>query len=110
MLLLLQFEELKTDFQYNLKLLSERDAELDSYDVAYAGSMSTISEKESLMAELQTLVTSVQAGTCPQAGRQVCARSPCIACYSSCSWHPWQYMSSYSAAAAAWIKVGQAVT
>ncbi len=61
---LLQFEELKTDFQYNLKLLNERDAELDNYDASYFSSMSTITQKEALIAELQTLVTSVQAGVC----------------------------------------------
>ena len=33
----IQFQQLKNDFQYNLQLLSERDAELDKYDTEVSG-------------------------------------------------------------------------
>jgi len=32
-----KFSKLKEDFKYNLKLLEERDAELDRYDASFAG-------------------------------------------------------------------------
>ena len=32
-----KFQKLKEDFKYNLKLLNERDAELEKYDQTFAG-------------------------------------------------------------------------
>ena len=34
-----KFQKLKEDFKYNLKLLAERDAELDKYDSSHAGTV-----------------------------------------------------------------------
>lgn len=32
-----KFQELKEHFKYNLKLLEERDQELEKYDISYSG-------------------------------------------------------------------------
>ena len=36
-----KLQKLKDDFKYNLKLLEDRDQELERYDIAFTGSYST---------------------------------------------------------------------
>ena len=45
--------KLKEDFTYNLRLLEERDAELERYDAAFASLRAALRDKESEASELR---------------------------------------------------------
>eukprot|EP00879_Flechtneria_rotunda_P026924 GHRR01028771.1.p1 GENE.GHRR01028771.1~~GHRR01028771.1.p1 ORF type:complete len:254 (+),score=136.18 GHRR01028771.1:690-1451(+) len=51
--LYVQFEELKADFQYNLQLSSDRDAELEQADAAAAAAAADLAAKSATIAQLQ---------------------------------------------------------
>jgi hypothetical protein len=51
----MQFEQLKSDFQYNLKLLEERDSELEKYDHDIAHLSAAIAERDRQLVDLQKL-------------------------------------------------------
>ena len=42
----MKFEKLKEDFKYNLRLVSERDAELDQYDVIVSRECTRTTDKD----------------------------------------------------------------
>lgn len=63
-----KFEQLKQDFEYNLKLLDERDSELDKYDAEFSVAAASLADKDRQMAELQALVDELQTGACPLRG------------------------------------------
>jgi len=58
----LQFEELKTDFQYNLQLLAERDAELEQADAAASTAAAELAAKSSNITQLQAQLAQAQSG------------------------------------------------
>lgn len=62
-----QFEELKSDFQYNLQLLAERDAELQQADTAAAATAAELATKTSTIAQLQAQLSHAQSGEHQQA-------------------------------------------
>jgi hypothetical protein len=57
-----QFEELKGDFQYNLQLLAERDAELEQADAAAASAAAELAAKGNTIAQLQSQLTQAESG------------------------------------------------
>jgi hypothetical protein len=59
-----QFEELKGDFQYNLQLLAERDAELQHADAAAASAAAELAAKGNTITQLQSQLTQAQSGEC----------------------------------------------
>jgi hypothetical protein len=48
-----QFQQLTTDFQYNLQLLAERDAELQTLEADNATQATALAAKEQQLAELR---------------------------------------------------------
>ena len=58
----LQFEELKGDFQYNLQLLAERDAELEQADTAASTATADLAAKASTITQLQSQLAQAQSG------------------------------------------------
>lgn len=59
----LQFEELKGDFQYNLQLLAERDAELEQADTAASSAAAELATKANTITQLQSQLAQAQSGT-----------------------------------------------
>lgn len=59
-----QFDELKGDFQYNLQLLAERDAELEQADAAASASAAELAAKATAIAQLQAQLAQAQSGEC----------------------------------------------
>ena len=59
-----QFEQLKTDFRYNLGLLEDRDAELEKYDASHALLTATLEDRDRQLAEIQKLHAEATSGTC----------------------------------------------
>ena len=57
-----QFEEIKSDFQYNLQLLAERDAELEQADAAAAANAAELAAKTSALNQLQAHLATAQSG------------------------------------------------
>jgi septal ring factor EnvC (AmiA/AmiB activator) len=57
-----QFEELKGDFQYNLQLLAERDAELEQADTAASTAAAELAAKANTIAQLQSQLAQAQSG------------------------------------------------
>jgi hypothetical protein len=53
---------LKSDFQYNLKLLEDRDAELERYDSEHAVLAATVADKERQLQALQKLHSDLTSG------------------------------------------------
>lgn len=60
-----QFDELKGDFQYNLQLLAERDAELEQADAAASSAAAELAAKSSTIAQLQSQLALAQSGEQP---------------------------------------------
>jgi chromosome segregation ATPase len=58
-----QFEELKGDFQYNLQLLAERDAELEQADTAASSAAAELAAKANTVTQLQSQLAQAQSGT-----------------------------------------------
>jgi chromosome segregation ATPase len=58
-----QFEELKGDFQYNLQLLAERDAELEQADTAASSAAAELAAKANTVKQLQSQLAQAQSGT-----------------------------------------------
>lgn len=58
----LQCEELKADFQYNLQLLAERDAELEQADAAAASAAAELAAKAANIKQLQAQLEQAQSG------------------------------------------------
>lgn len=58
----LHFEELKGDFQYNLQLLAERDAELEQADTAASSAAADLAAKASTIMQLQSQLAQAQSG------------------------------------------------
>lgn len=58
-----QFEELKGDFQYNLQLLAERDAELEQADTAASSAAAELAAKANTITQLQSQLAQAQSGT-----------------------------------------------
>ncbi|GAX83568.1 hypothetical protein CEUSTIGMA_g10993.t1 [Chlamydomonas eustigma] len=56
------FEQLKSDFQYNLKLLEDRDAELERYDSEHAVLSASLVDKERQLQSFQKLHAEVTSG------------------------------------------------
>lgn len=80
-----QFEELKSDFQYNLQLLAERDAELEQADAAagkaaaeHAAKATTISQLQAQLAQAQSGEISTLDGLAAAAEPMVLARVWCF--------------------------------
>ena len=64
-----QFEQLKTDFRYNLGLLEERDAELEKYDASHALLTATLEDRDRQLAEIQKLHAEATSGnSCTKVG------------------------------------------
>ena len=59
-----QFEQLKTDFRYNLGLLEDRDSELEKYDASHALLTATLEDRDRQLAEIQKLHAEATSGTC----------------------------------------------
>lgn len=59
-----QFDELKGDFQYNLQLLAERDAELEQADSAASAAAAELAAKATAIAQLQAQLAQAQSGEC----------------------------------------------
>lgn len=57
-----QFEQLKADFEYNLSLLAERDAELQQYDADAAVQAAVAADRASQLAELEVAYQEALAG------------------------------------------------
>ncbi len=57
-----QFDELRSDFQYNLQLLGERDAELERYDASTAQLTAAVHEHAQYAAQLQAELNAARAG------------------------------------------------
>jgi chromosome segregation ATPase len=57
-----QFEELKGDFQYNLQLLAERDAELEQADTAASTAAAELTAQANTIAQLQSQLAQAQSG------------------------------------------------
>jgi phage-related minor tail protein len=57
-----QFEQLKTDFRYNLGLLSDRDAELEKFDASHALLTATLEDRDRQLAEIQKLHAEATSG------------------------------------------------
>lgn len=57
-----QFEELKQDFQYNLQLLSDRDAELERYDASTAELTAALEQKTQNNTDLKAALAQAQSG------------------------------------------------
>jgi hypothetical protein len=55
-------EELKSDFQYNLQLLAERDAELEAADAAAANASAEMVAKASAITQLQAQLGQAHSG------------------------------------------------
>ncbi|KAI8846178.1 hypothetical protein BC829DRAFT_271903 [Chytridium lagenaria] len=51
------WKALKEDFTYNLKLLEERDVELERYDVLVESTKTELNQKESIISELRILLS-----------------------------------------------------
>ena len=60
--ILIQFEELKSDFRYNLGLLEDRDAELLKYDTEHALLAATLTDRDRQLAEAQKLHADAASG------------------------------------------------
>jgi hypothetical protein len=57
-----QLEELKADFQYNLQLLAERDAELEQADAAASAAGGELAAKAAAISQLQAQLAQTQSG------------------------------------------------
>jgi alkylation response protein AidB-like acyl-CoA dehydrogenase len=55
-------EELTSDFQYNLQLLAERDAELEAADAAAANAAAEMAAKASAITQLQAQLAQAHSG------------------------------------------------
>eukprot|EP00736_Rhodelphis_marinus_P010995 Rmarinus@m.14660 len=55
-----RFHQLKEDFQYNLKLIEERDAELDKFDVSFAQVKTLLNDRDREVSEVKTQLADVQ--------------------------------------------------
>lgn len=55
-------DELKSDFQYNLQLLAERDAELEAADAAAAAAAAEMASKASNITQLQAQLAQASSG------------------------------------------------
>jgi peptidoglycan hydrolase CwlO-like protein len=55
-------EELTADFQYNLQLLAERDAELEAADAAAANAAAEMAAKASAITQLQAQLAQARSG------------------------------------------------
>mmetsp|Transcript_38833 Transcript_38833/g.62538 ORF Transcript_38833/g.62538 Transcript_38833/m.62538 type:complete len:1060 (-) Transcript_38833:1564-4743(-) len=55
-----RFSKLKEDFQYNLKLIEDRDTELTKYDAAFAQVKSVVRDKEGEVSDLKIQVAEVE--------------------------------------------------
>jgi chromosome segregation ATPase len=71
-----QFEELKGDFQYNLQLLAERDAELEQADTSASSAIAELAAKANTITQLQSQLAQAQSGA-------LC-RQPLAPCMRQC--------------------------
>lgn len=55
-----KFQELKNDFKFNLKLLAERDAELDKYDTEMSVFRSTLASRDGEISDLKIQVDNLR--------------------------------------------------
>jgi hypothetical protein len=60
--LLPQMAELTHDFQYNLQLLAERDAELERYDTSSSQSNQLLAARAATITQLQAALADAQSG------------------------------------------------
>jgi hypothetical protein len=58
----MQFNQLRADFEYNLKLLSDRDAELAQYDSDAALQAAITADKDRQVAEMQAALQQALSG------------------------------------------------
>jgi len=55
-----RYEKLKEDFLYNLKLIEDRDAELERYDAQFMGLKNSIRERDGEISELRAKIAELQ--------------------------------------------------
>eukprot|EP00961_Rhodomonas_salina_P113657 1528858-Rhodomonas_salina.1 len=55
------FKKLKLDFQYNLQLFEERDAELERYDVAFANLKNVVRDRDAEISDLKVSADEMEA-------------------------------------------------
>jgi hypothetical protein len=71
-MLLGQFDQLKSDFRFNLSLLEDRDAELEKYDSEHALLGAAVADMEQQLQELRKLHAEAVSGACMHARAPDC--------------------------------------